>query len=265
MPTSNAAAYRLNWNPDDAPGDVTEDDAARCNKVGHVDLTWRCGSARIEPGQRLFLMRTGRGPRGLIGIGRAISPPEGGEHGVDGSWIPRWVSIRFTKLSTEPFVDREALEEPPLNAVHWNAQTAAARLTDEQANALENLARVTRNESAEPLPEEVSVEEILPEGATRQITVNAFERNRRGRQVCLEHWGMACVICDIDFGASFGQEFLGLIHVHHIVPLSSIRKEYALDPVQDLRPVCPNCHAMLHRVSPPLSIEALQEVVKRRC
>jgi len=34
--------------------------------------------------------------------------------------------------------------------------------------------------------------------------------------------------------------------VHHIVPLNEIRETYTVHPIDDLRPVCPNCHAMLH-------------------
>ncbi len=48
--------------------------------------------------------------------------------------------------------------------------------------------------------------------------------------------------------------FLGECHY----PISEIAEEYEVDPVKDLRPVCPNCHAMIHRRSPPLSIEELQ-------
>ena len=31
-----------------------------------------------------------------------------------------------------------------------------------------------------------------------------------------------------------------LIQVHHLVPLSAIGKKYRVDPIRDLRPVCPN-------------------------
>ena len=40
--------------------------------------------------------------------------------------------------------------------------------------------------------------------------------------------------------------FAGFIHVHHLRPLSEIRGEYMVDPVADLCPVCPNCHAVIH-------------------
>jgi len=50
----------------------------------------------------------------------------------------------------------------------------------------------------------------------------------------------------MDFGKFYGEEFSGLIEVHHIVPLSQIKKGYKVDPIHDLVPVCPNCHAALH-------------------
>jgi 5-methylcytosine-specific restriction enzyme A len=74
----------------------------------------------------------------------------------------------------------------------------------------------------------------------------------------VKHYGAMCHVCGFDFAARFGALGHGFIHVHHVVPLGSIRKGYTVNPVKDLRPVCPNCHAMLHRQSPPLGVEALK-------
>lgn len=60
----------------------------------------------------------------------------------------------------------------------------------------------------------------------------------------------------------YGEIGRGFIHVHHKVPLSSIGKEYELDPIKDLVPVCPNCHAMLHRKEPPYDVNDLKELCK---
>ena len=54
------------------------------------------------------------------------------------------------------------------------------------------------------------------------------------------------------------------IHVHHIKPLSEIDKEYKINPIQDLRPVCPNCHAMLHKKVPAYSIEEIINFIDQR-
>ena len=114
--------------------------------------------------------------------------------------------------------------------------------------------------SADPglhLPEEVP-QVGLVEGATRQVTVNAYERNPAARTACIRHWGTSCVVCGFNFGERFGDLGKDFIHVHHLVPLATVASEYLVDPVADLRPVCPNCHAMLHRTDPPCSIEDLK-------
>ncbi len=54
------------------------------------------------------------------------------------------------------------------------------------------------------------------------------------------------------------------IHIHHLVELSTIKRSYQVDPVKDLRTVCPNCHAMIHKRRPAYSIEEIKTVLKQR-
>jgi 5-methylcytosine-specific restriction protein A len=55
-----------------------------------------------------------------------------------------------------------------------------------------------------------------------------------------------------------------VIHVHHLRELASIGKEYEVDPILELRPVCPNCHAILHADREVMAIEDLQKVLSER-
>lgn len=57
-----------------------------------------------------------------------------------------------------------------------------------------------------------------------------------------------------------GKDF---IHVHHLIPLSEINQEYEVDPIKDLRPLCPNCHAMIHRKHPPFTIEEIKNLINK--
>ena len=101
------------------------------------------------------------------------------------------------------------------------------------------------------IPEEVMEPELLIEGALSEIQVNAYGRNHQAREVCIRHHGAVCVACDFNFGETYGAIAQGLIHVHHIVPLSEIGREYVLNPITDLIPLCPNCHAAVHRRRKP--------------
>jgi len=95
------------------------------------------------------------------------------------------------------------------------------------------------------LPEEI-LETGLIEGTVCRISVNSYERNQEARRRCIEVHGTKCCICGFDFGLQYGAEAQGYIHIHHVRPLSQIKNNYVVDPVKDLRPVCPNCHAVLH-------------------
>jgi len=44
--------------------------------------------------------------------------------------------------------------------------------------------------------------------------------------------------------------------------MREIQQEYEVNLIQDLRPVCPNYHAMLHRKIPAYSIEEIQNILK---
>ncbi len=109
------------------------------------------------------------------------------------------------------------------------------------------------------LPDEISYDQkVFHEGALRQVTVNAFERNSAARRKCLESRGKRCLICDFDFGSFYGSEMDGYIHVHHLTPLAEIGKTYSVNPETELIPVCPNCHAVIHSKKPPYTLAEMR-------
>ncbi len=65
------------------------------------------------------------------------------------------------------------------------------------------------------------------------------------------------LICSFDFEKIYGEVGKDVIHVHHLKPLSTIGEEYKVDPIDDLCPVCPNCHLIIHRRNPPYSIDEI--------
>jgi predicted HNH restriction endonuclease len=126
--------------------------------------------------------------------------------------------------------------------------------------AYKPLARSAVNVFPDELEDEVT--ETLPEGAAIKRLVNAYERNPLARQKCIEKYGSKCCVCGFSFGASYGQAVDGFIHVHHLRQLSKVGKNYKVDPVADLRPVCPNCHAVIHHRDPAYSIDEVQSFLR---
>lgn len=114
------------------------------------------------------------------------------------------------------------------------------------------------------IAEEVLAPETYIEGATSVISVNAYERNPKARMACIEYYGFKCFICDFDFERLYGAIGKRYIHVHHEAALSSLKKEYVVDPVNDLKPLCPNCHAIIHRTHPPMAVDELKNILREK-
>ena len=110
--------------------------------------------------------------------------------------------------------------------------------------------------------DEIIRPEAYIEGATKLVTVNSYERSAKARAACVSHHGAQCAVCLLDFEQRYGQIGRGFIHVHHVIPIGKIKKEYSIDPIKDLIPVCPNCHAMIHQTEPPLTISELKNQMK---
>lgn len=101
------------------------------------------------------------------------------------------------------------------------------------------------------LPEELPDGVEYQEGSVQQIKVNRYERDTKAREACLSYYGYVCQVCYVRLSNIYGAIAETLIHVHHIKPISEIGESYIVDPVTDLIPVCPNCHAVIHLKSPP--------------
>ncbi len=103
------------------------------------------------------------------------------------------------------------------------------------------------SENDDFFPEIVSSNNTVYEGLKKTITVNKYERSSLARAKCIEFHGYNCSICNFDFKKTYGEVGDEFIHVHHLKPLHTIGVKYKIDYKEDLIPVCPNCHAMLHR------------------
>jgi hypothetical protein len=114
-------------------------------------------------------------------------------------------------------------------------------------------------------PDEVNTSTRIKEGASKTVNVNIHERNPFARQKCIEFHGTACSICGINLGDIYGEEFSGKIHVHHLKPIKEYACEHDIDPTQDLRPVCPNCHMIIHcRQEEPYSIDEVRAFIRKK-
>mmetsp|Transcript_28445 Transcript_28445/g.53227 ORF Transcript_28445/g.53227 Transcript_28445/m.53227 type:complete len:231 (-) Transcript_28445:78-770(-) len=98
------------------------------------------------------------------------------------------------------------------------------------------------------------------EGKVFSVILRGKERSASARQEAIRIHGHACKVCKMIFENRYGSLGQGFIHVHHLYPMKNDGGERNVDPETDLVPLCPNCHAMIHRKEPPITIERLIEI-----
>ena len=101
------------------------------------------------------------------------------------------------------------------------------------------------------------------EGSTLYRLSKQYERSPKNRKDCIAYHGLDCKVCGMNFKDIYGELGENFIHVHHIVPLSEMENSYKLNPREDLVPLCPNCHAMVHRHDPVLLPDELKEILRQ--
>ncbi|MCC6190309.1 MAG: HNH endonuclease [Anaerolineales bacterium] len=80
---------------------------------------------------------------------------------------------------------------------------------------------------------------------------------RKKRLVLSQTGRLACEVCSFDFAIVYGRLGHGFAECHHLVPLSELDGTRAVLP-EDLAVVCANCHRMLHRSRPMISVLELR-------
>ncbi|ARU62670.1 hypothetical protein CBW65_18080 [Tumebacillus avium] len=76
------------------------------------------------------------------------------------------------------------------------------------------------------------------------------------------HGKLICEICRFDFEENYGIVGRDYIEGHHIVPMSELSEDHQTK-VEDIALVCANCHRMLHRKRPWLTMSQLKRLLKK--
>ena len=104
----------------------------------------------------------------------------------------------------------------------------------------------------------------LIEGKKKVRFSSYYERNPFYRNKAIEIHKLSCFVCGFNFEKSFGELGKGYIHIHHNKPISETGPT-RINPQTDLAPLCPNCHAMIHRnKNRTLSIEELRAIIEKQ-
>ncbi|WP_084034529.1 HNH endonuclease [Anaerobacillus alkalilacustris] len=110
-------------------------------------------------------------------------------------------------------------------------------------------------------------EETFPEGKTVYRLHKTKERNarlidKRKKQAIERDGSLKCEACGFDFEETYGSVGKNYLEGHHIIPLSETKEPYEAK-IEDIVLVCSNCHRMLHRKRPWLTVDQLHNLLKK--
>ena len=213
-----------------------------------VRLFWSANSKRIFPNKFYSKM--------LLETTDWLTVPQVVRFAVQNAfyYFNEWIVVRYTidGLSVNEYrekTDRELIDR--LDDMYSNA--LLTKDCEKCFNGKVDTTQLEREDSPNKVSQKArllipdSKTQKLREGSIQHKTGDMVERNPLARKLCLEHYGATCAVCGLNFGAVYGNEFAGIIDVHHIVPLGEQKGDHYVDPITDMIPLCPNCHRMIHK------------------
>ena len=96
---------------------------------------------------------------------------------------------------------------------------------------------------------------------TEIITENSFRSQALIKLAKKMLQNPTCIICNFNFEETYGTHGKGFIEMHHIKPISDGKR---ISKIEDLRPVCSNCHRMLHKGNIILDENHIKEMIKKK-
>jgi hypothetical protein len=164
----------------------------------------------------------------------------------------------------------------PLNQLDWfpslmksqsNFSLGFNRLNDETViQALIALESESAHTASLPALPDADFFASGTEGTTRLVSHFRRERDRnlvaaKKAAVLSAKGNLSCEVCGFDFSATYGSLGDDFCEVHHLTPLSASRNTVTTT-LADLAVLCSNCHRIIHRSEPMLSVAELSEVVR---
>jgi len=171
-------------------------------------------------------------------------------------------------LDFQPFVNPIYLSEVDIE--FKNSVVSGKAITEDEVNIINDYGFSTVGSIIRKLNEVNSVgftedDEGFPEGSLMLKQHLVRERNTAVIKLAKErfmqrHGKLFCEVCGFDFKIHYGDIGEGYIEGHHTKPVSEML-ENEQTKVEDIALVCANCHRMLHRKRPWLSINELERVL----
>ncbi len=156
--------------------------------------------------------------------------------------------------------------------VKKNIQNVEYLLNDnfEYRDIRHNLGKIYKGRNSEV----ISYDELVSEGGTDLAITKRTKRSQKLRQIAIEHFShngtIFCDCCGFEFKSFYGNIYgKPCIEIHHLKPIVQYAgisiKQTIDDALNNLIPVCPNCHRVIHKNNITITkIPDFKEYLKNR-
>ncbi len=261
--------FLLTWSPkNNYPWPQRNEHIKQLEAKGELIDSWSISSyKKIQIGDRVFLMRLGNEPRGIMASGYVFSAPF-----LTAAWNDPEKKIWEVWVDFDIIIDHEKdniltwdlLKTIESTAQYWTPVNSGNEIKEDIAIKLEEIWSDLTNKYLRYNPLlQTAIEDNKKfyEGNPNPTTCTKYERNREARKKCLEQYGYSCQACTSNFQDTYGEIGKEFIHVHHLKLISKPGGVHEIDPIGGLLPVCANCHAMIHKREEPYTIDEIRDMI----
>lgn len=108
---------------------------------------------------------------------------------------------------------------------------------------------------------------LFPEGKIAERIHKSRERNSKVITIAKsnfkqKHGRIFCQVCKFDFEKEYGEIGANFIEGHHTIPVSKMKENHLSSP-NEIALLCANCHRMIHKKRPWLSIDELELLLNK--
>ena len=152
-----------------------------------------------------------------------------------------------------------------MESVVWDSFSSRPNELQRASDAIRTLVssdRIMLSTETSPDDEEGEEGQVLTRYHRYRERRAGLVKRKKERALSKRH-SLNCEVCGFDFGLVYGDRGYGFMECHHTRPLSELSHEGERIKLSDLALVCSNCHRMIHKNRPWLSIDELRELTKR--
>lgn len=239
------------------------DPLTECADNGEI-ADWTINSKAKRNDRVLFYLKNPLSS--LVASGVVLTDPEKNTKPYD-NWYGYYIAdIGSIEMLPHPIHISELRSKFP--EWEWLKQPRrSTRVPDNVVRKLEHLC-IKPKENAVIFPDVDEIDTPVKEGRRRLASHFRIERKpervrTKKAQVWRENGKLQCEVCNFDFQEKYGVLGKGFCEVHHKIPLSKLDGETETR-LQDLAVLCSNCHRMIHKTKPIMSVTQFKKMLRRK-